>query len=136
MTKQLVCCILLWAALGQAALAGEKDITGLWVTSMYGNAVECHLEQRGQFLYGVAQVTTRSGERNTYHLGGLIANGEVRASHGSGHGFVGKLEGENRIAGQFTFKDGPTIGMQAERTVCGLTVPGGLQWPDGFGPSK
>ena len=135
MIKRLLLCLLLWAGLAQAAVAGN-DITGLWVASLYGNSVECHLEQRGEFLYGRVQVTTRTGERNTYHVAGVVMNGEVRAMHGSGHGFVGRLEGANRVSGQFTFKDGPTIGLQAERTACGLTVPGGLQWPAGLGPNQ
>lgn len=135
MTKKLVFLVLLWAMGSQAVQAGN-NASGLWVTSMFGNAVECHLEQRGEYVYGVAQVTTRAGDRNTYHLAGVIVNGEVQAMHGSGHRFVGRLEGENRVSGQFVFKDGPTIALQAERIKCGQTFPGGLQWPAGLGPNQ
>lgn len=135
MCKRLIVSLFIVAALASAARAAE-DATGLWVATMYGNAVECHLEQRGSHIFGVAYVTTRSGERNTYHLAGVILNGQVTAMHGAGHVFVGRLEGENHVSGQFTFKDGPSITMQAERVKCGITTPGGLQWPAGLGPAQ
>ena len=87
----------------------QADITGLWVADFYGNKVECHMEQRGQFLYGVAYVTTKAGERNTYHLAGLIDGNNIRAMHGGGNYFVGSIQNGNKAAGTFFFKDGPVV---------------------------
>jgi hypothetical protein len=112
----------------------QADITGLWVADFYGNKVECHMEQRGQFLYGVAYVTTKAGERNTYHLAGLIDGNNIRAMHGSGNFFVGSLQNGDKAAGTFFFKDGPSFSIQADRTKQGKTSPGGLEWPPGYPP--
>jgi len=139
MLKRLLMPLFLLAVLASASVASAaraKDATGLWVTSMYGNTVECHLEQRGNYLFGVAYVTTRTGDHNTYHLAGVVQDGQVRAMHGAGHIFVGAFDGENHVSGQFTFKDGPTIALQAERVKRGITTPGGLQWPAGLGPAQ
>ncbi|KAF0234993.1 MAG: hypothetical protein FD177_152 [Desulfovibrionaceae bacterium] len=111
------------------------DVTGLWVADFFGNRVECHLEQRGQFLYGVAYVLTRTGERNTYHIAGLVLDNTIRAMHGGGNTFVGAVQDENVVAGTFAFKDGPSFAMQAERTMRGKTAPGGLEWPAGYPPT-
>ena len=114
----------------------QADVAGMWQTEFFGNKVECHLEQRGQFLYGVATVTTTSGERNTYHLAGLaLPDGQIRAQHGSGNYFAGRLTGEDSVAGTFFFvKNGHSLAMQAERVKRGRTVPGGLKWPEGYPP--
>ena len=114
----------------------QADITGLWVADFYGNKVECHMEQRGQFLYGVAYVTTKAGERNTYHLAGLILGESVRATHGSGNYFVGSIQNEDKTSGTFFFKDGPSFSIQADRTKRGKTTPGGLEWPAGYPPAN
>ena len=129
--------ILSVCAVGSAKPAdAPQDMTGLWEAEFFGNRVECHLEQRGQFLYGVAYVHTRAGERNAYHLGGIVDNGRIRAQHGSGNYFEGSLQSEGTVAGTFFFKDGPSVPMQAQRTAKGKTLPGGLQWPPGFGPAN
>lgn len=115
----------------------QADVTGLWVAEFFGNKVECNLEQRGQFLYGVATVTTRAGESNTYHLAGLVDGKHIRALHGSGNYFEGEIQGEDKASGTFfLIKSGQSIAMQAERTKRGQTVPGGLQWPPGYPPSN
>jgi hypothetical protein len=131
--------IILSLALVLAAFStssASADLTGLWEAEFFGNRVECHLEQRGEFLYGVAYVHTRAGERNTYHIGGIVQNGRFRAVHGSGNYFEGSQQGENTAAGTFFFKDGPSFSLQAQRTAHGKTLPGGLQWPPGFGPAN
>lgn len=119
-----------------AQASASADVTGLWVADFFGNRVECHLEQRGQFLYGVAYVHTRTGEKNTYHIAGLVLDNAIRAMHGSGNTFVGAVQGENTVAGTFAFKDGPSFAMQAERTMRGKTAPGGLEWPAGYPPTQ
>jgi len=119
-----------------AQASPQPDVTGLWVADFFGNRVECHLEQRGQFLYGVAYVHTRTGEKNTYHIAGLVLDNTIRAMHGSGNTFVGAVQGENTVAGTFAFKDGPSFAMQAERTKRGKTAPGGLEWPAGYPPTQ
>lgn len=125
---------MLLAALSPAN--AQADMTGMWVSDFYGNRVECHLEQRGEFLYGVAYVFTRAGERNTYHLAGLYLDNTIRALHGSGNSFIGALQGDDKAAGTFFFKDGPSFAMQAERVKRGKTFPGGLEWPPGYPPTK
>lgn len=135
MTGRLFAAACLLLALTLPARAGG-DLTGLWETSFLGNSVVCHLEQRGEYLYGAAFVTTRSGERNAYHLAGLIVNGKIVAMHGSGHVFKGECQGADTVAGEFTFKDGPTVNMQAKRIQRGKTHPEGLKWPEGFGPGQ
>uniref|UniRef100_A0A7C4AIC7 DUF2147 domain-containing protein n=1 Tax=Fundidesulfovibrio putealis TaxID=270496 RepID=A0A7C4AIC7_9BACT len=117
--------------------APKLDLTGLWKADFMGNRIECHLEQRGDFLYGLAYVYNRSGERITYHLAGVVSGDRVRAMHGSGHVFDGTLQGPDAASGTFTFKDGPSFSMQAQRTAHGKTAPGGgLNWPAGFGPAQ
>lgn len=133
--KAIVLALALLLSAMSPALA-QADVTGLWEAEFYGNKVECHLEQRGQFLYGVATVTTRTGERNTYHLGGLIQGNDIRAMHGSGNYFVGSVKDNDKAVGTFYFKDGPSFAMQADRTKRGQTTPGGLEWPKGYPPSN
>jgi len=129
--------VMLALALGAVIpAAASADMTGLWEAEFLGNRVECHLEQRGKFLYGVAYVHTRTGERNTYHLAGMVDNGRVRAQHGSGNYYEGSLRGEDTTAGTFFFKDGPSLPVQAQRTARGITLPGGLEWPAGFGAAN
>ena len=118
------------------AAAAQPDITGLWVGDFFGNKVECHMEQRGQFLYGVAYVTARNGEKNTYHLVGVIQGAEVRAMHGSGNFFVGTVEEDDKASGTFHFKNGHSFAMRADRAQRGKTIPGGLSWPDGYPPKN
>lgn len=131
----LIACALILAALGPAN--AQADVSGLWVADFFGNKVECNLEQRGQFLYGVATVITRTGERNEYHLAGLIEGGHIRALHGSGNYFDGALQGEDKASGTFFLvKSGQSFAMQAERTKRGQTVPGGLKWPAGYPPAN
>ncbi|WP_243311805.1 hypothetical protein [Fundidesulfovibrio agrisoli] len=129
------CAVLLALALALPA-AASADMTGLWEADFMGNRVECHLEQRGNFLYGVAYVFTRSGDRNTYHLAGMVDHGRIRAQHGSGNYFEGALQNADTAAGTFYFKDGPSVPMQAKRTAKGRTAPGGLEWPAGFPPAN
>ncbi len=130
-------------ALALAALAippanAQADMTGSWRADFFGNKVECHLEQRGQYLYGVAYVTATNGERNTYHMAGVVLDdGRIRAAHGSGNYFDGKLTGADSVSGTFYFVNkGHSFSMQAERVAHGKTAPGGLKWPDGFPPSQ
>ena len=126
---------LLFVALSPAL--AQADASGLWVAEFFGNKIECHLEQRGQFLYGIAYVTTRSGERNEYHLAGIIQGDHVHALHGSGNYFDGDIQGEDKASGTFFLvKSGQSIAMQAERTKRGQTVPGGLKWPEGYPPAN
>lgn len=135
MTKRLLAAACIALFLNLPARACE-DLTGLWVSSFMGNSVECHLEQRGDCLYGAAFVTTRSGERNTYHMAGLMVNGKIVAMHGSGHLFQGQCRDADTITGEFTFKGGPTVSLQAKRTQRGKTHPTGLKWPEGFGSAQ
>lgn len=114
----------------------QADVTGLWVTSFMGSQVECHLEQRDTFLWGVAFVTTPSGERNTYHLAGRVVGIEVTAMHGGGSSFVGALTEENKVEGLMSFANGAKLTMQARREKHGPTFPGGLVWPEGFPPAQ
>ena len=115
------------------------DLTGLWKAEFYGNQVECHLEQRGMFLFGKAVVHTATGEKNTYTLAGLVLeDGRVRASHGSsGNYFEGAVQGADKASGTFHMvKSGHAFAMQAQRVQRGKTYPGGLEWPPGFGPAQ
>jgi hypothetical protein len=135
MARRIVFALALLAAMAGPARA-DQDMTGLWVASFMGNTVECHLEQRGQSLYGAAFVTGRTGAVNTYHVAGVIMDGHITAVHGSGHIFQGVLQGEDKLSGELTFKDGPTVSLQASRTKRGKTHPHGLAWPKGFGPAQ
>lgn len=130
--------LLALTALAPSPALANSDMTGAWRADFFGNKVECHLEQRGTYLYGVAYVTTTSGERNTYHLIGVVLeDGRIRAAHGSGNYFDGTLTGENSVSGTFYFVNkGHSFSMQAERVAQGKTAPGGLKWPDGFPPSQ
>jgi hypothetical protein len=134
MKSVLLVFILLLVTLSPAL--AQADVSGLWVSDFYGNRVECHIEQRGQFLYGVAYVTTRTGERNTYHVAGLVQGRHIRAQHGGGNYFEGDVEGADQVSGTFYMKNGPSIAMQAERIKRGQTVPGGLEWPPGYPPAQ
>jgi hypothetical protein len=134
MKSVLLAFSLLLVALSPAL--AQADVSGLWVADFYGNRVECHIEQRGQYLYGVVYVTTRSGERNTYHVAGLVQGNHLRAQHGGGNYFEGDLENENKASGTFYVKDGPSVAMQAERIKKGRTAPGGLEWPPGYPPAQ
>jgi hypothetical protein len=124
-------------ALSPAFARTDADVAGLWVAEFFGNKVECHLEQRGQFLFGVATVFTRAGEKNTYHLAGIVDGMHIRALHGSGNYFDGSMQGDDAASGTFFLvKSGQSFSMQAERTKRGQTVPGGLEWPPGYPPSN
>ena len=118
-----------------AAAESRSDVTGLWQSEFYGNKVECHLEERGQFLYGVVYVNTRTGERNTYHVAGMINGNHVRAQHGGGNYFEGEIAGDT-ASGTFHMKGCPPLAMKAERVKRGKTTPGGLEWPAGFPPAQ
>ena len=137
MKKSIFSIVLLLAAVGLAR--AEADVSGLWVTDFMGNAVECHLEQRGQYLFGRAVVSTMSGERNTYTLAGVVLeSGRIRAVHGSsGNYFEGSVTGQDKASGTFYMvKSGQTLAMQAKRVRSGVTYPGGLPWPPGFPPAQ
>jgi len=130
-----------WACLGVLLLAAvpawaETDITGLWRSEFYGNKVECHIEQRGQFIYGVVYVNTQSGERNTYHVAGVVIGNHVRAQHGGGNYFDGDVQGDTASGTFHIKKNGLSVAMRAERVKRGKTVPGGLEWPAGFPPGN
>jgi len=115
--------------------AEQSDVTGLWLTSFYGNQVECHLEQRGKFLYGVVYVLTKAGERNTYHVAGMVNGNHVRAQHGGGNYFEGDVSGDTASGTFHLVKKGVSLAMQAKRVQRGKTAPGGLEWPEGFPPA-
>jgi len=128
------CCVALFLAAVPAW--GETDVTGLWRSEFYGNTVECHLEQRGQALYGVVYVNTSAGERNTYHVAGVIVGSHVRAQNGSGNYFDGDVSGDTASGTLFMKKSGVSLAMKAKRIQHGKTMPGGLEWPEGFPPSN
>jgi hypothetical protein len=133
MVKACFLAVVLVLAAGLPARA-EADVTGLWSASFMGNNVNCQVEQRGQFIYGVARVTTRTGEVNVYHLAGVVVNGKITAIHGSGNFFEGQVAGPDQAEGTFHFRDGMTMGLTATRTQPGLASPA-LDWPAGLGPS-
>lgn len=112
----------------------QADVSGLWVAELLGNKVECHLEQKGKYLWGVAYVTAPNGERNTYHLTGQATDRHFFTYHSSGHRFSGDLKGGDEVRGTLTLGNGLSFTVQAERTQHGVTVPGGLQWPEGYPP--
>ena len=118
------------------ALGRQPDATGLWVANFMGNQVECHMEQRGIFLYGLAFVTTPSGERNAYHVAGTLQGKSFYAWHGGGSSFQGTLEGDDRVEGLMSFSNGARVAMQARRERCGKTLPGGLEWPPNYPPAQ
>jgi len=130
--KHLVwaCCLAL--VLAAVPAWGETDVTGLWVSDFYGNKVECHLEQRGRVLYGVVYVNTSAGERNTYHVAGVVTGDHVRAQHGGGNYFDGEVSGDTASGTLYMKKSGISLAMQAKRIKHGKTVPGGLEWPAGL----
>lgn len=126
---------ILFALAAAGAARAQADVSGLWVADFMGNAVECHMEQRGQYLFGKAVVNTVSGERNTYTLAGVVLEGgRIRAVHGSsGNYFEGTVNGPDKASGTFYMvKSGQTLAMQAKRVRHGVTYPGGLEWPQGF----
>ncbi|GAB6037056.1 hypothetical protein JCM15519_16150 [Fundidesulfovibrio butyratiphilus] len=114
----------------------QPDATGLWVANFMGNLVECHLEQRGIYLYGLAFVTTASGERNTYHVAGTLQGKVFYAWHGGGSNFQGTLESDDKVEGLMNFANGAKVAMQARRERCGKTLPGGLDWPPNYPPPQ
>ncbi|GFK95747.1 hypothetical protein NNJEOMEG_03615 [Fundidesulfovibrio magnetotacticus] len=135
--KTICLAVALLLALPALAAPQPQNVEGLWTADFFGNTVECHLEQKGQFLWGVAYVTTRAGERNTYHLIGIVAGNSVEAFHGSsGNRFSGQVSPEGRVSGNFIMKDGPTIAMDARRVKPGRTHPGGLEWPPNYPPAQ
>jgi len=132
-------CIALFVALAAPVWgsAPTSDVEGLWTADFFGNTVECHLEQKGEYLWGVAYVTTRAGERNTYHLVGVVSGDQVVAMHGSsGNRFSGQFTADGKATGTFFMKDGPSMAMEARRVKGGHTHPGGLQWPPNYPPAK
>lgn len=135
--KALSIALLLALAVPALATAPARNVEGLWTADFFGNAVECHLEQKGQYLWGVAYVTTRAGERNTYHLVGVVSGDHVEAMHGSsGNRFSGQISAEGRASGTFIMRDGPSFAMEARRVKEGHTHPGGLQWPPNYPPAQ
>jgi len=144
--KSITLSIAMLLALMTPALA-QADMSGLWRSEFFGNQVECQLEQRGQYIYGVATVTTNAGERNVYHIAGVVfPDGRVLANHGSGNFFEGSMTGKDTASGTFNIVKkgvpGPkpviehSFDMRAQRVTRGIASAGGLAWPENWPPAK
>jgi len=87
------------------------DIAGDWTASVFGQTVTANFTRQGDMIYGVVVIPEIGGGSNTYHLAGVIVNGQFAAQHGSGHLLKGSMLGPNEAQAVFTPKSGPPLDL-------------------------
>ena len=98
-----------------AAGASGADASGEYETWVFGSRVKAYVKQSGKNISGVAHIYAPFGKKNTYHFTGKIDRGRVVASHFQGHFFQGSYDGQGRISGVITTKNGHRINISAPR---------------------
>ncbi len=88
---------------GSRAVTSGINCSGHWVGSCMLSQIDAYVAQhKGGKIEGVAYVTAPLGGKTTYHFKGTFTDGMVVATHHSGHLFIGKMIGEDEIAGKLT----------------------------------
>jgi tetratricopeptide (TPR) repeat protein len=80
-----------------------------WDGTYLGARIRMQCQLAGQAMKGVLRIQSPMGKEDVYHFTGSFENGNVRASHGDGHVFRGKLTQDRRLVGTLTTADGRTI---------------------------
>ncbi len=110
----LAALLLLFTSPSMAALAGERNLSGLWRGSLYGSDLQARVEQQGHNIKAEVVVVAVTGETNIYHVVGAVFNGHIYMVHGSGHVFEGDAKGD-AICGILTTKGGSKLEVQATK---------------------
>lgn len=98
------------------SVSGAENIAGAWVSSAMSSSMEAHVEQENASIKGVVYIYPPLGGKDVYHFTGTIQNGQVHASHFSGHTFDGRLLPTGEIEGALvTAKKGYRLDLVARR---------------------
>ncbi|MFH1090412.1 MAG: hypothetical protein V1742_02465 [Pseudomonadota bacterium] len=107
--------LILFAASGLTA-EGGPDYSGRWEAKVFLAKVYADMEQRGDQIKGVAYVHQPWGKVDVYHFQGWVRNGQVTASHFTGHVFKGVVTPEGTVAGVLTTAKGYNLKVEASRS--------------------
>lgn len=105
----------------EAALAAPEkpqESRELWSGSLYTSSYRagvCIDPESGK-VRGVLLLRTMGGQVDTYHFWGSMDNGDIRASHSSGHNFQGRFISGEAVTGTITLKSGRNIELTGTRT--------------------
>jgi len=93
----------------------EENLSGEWEYTFLGYRLEAHVEHRGESIQGVAYLHSPMGTKDTYHFTGTFHQGEVVASHHSGHTFRGQLISADEVMGVLVTARGERWTLTARR---------------------
>jgi hypothetical protein len=79
---------------------------------MLGAEIKTDVQRRGNRLKGVVYVRLPFSKWRTYHFTGKINGRTVRASHHSGHRFMGNITRDNNVEGILTTSKGRRIPLK------------------------
>lgn len=92
------------------------DIAGHWSAQVLGQVVTATFARQDKLLTGVVVVPDPlTGQKNTYHVAGVFADGNFAARHGSGHVIQGTVTGPREARAVFTPKGGPPMDLLLRR---------------------
>jgi hypothetical protein len=114
--------LLLMFMAASMVLGSEDDLAGLWKGTSCLSQITAEVSQHGDQLDGVLTVLGPFHRKDVYHFTGICKDGQVTASHYTGHAFQGCISAPGKVRGVLTTKTGVKLQVEAERPATQLHV--------------